>query len=144
MARKRLCTDLKLRGIVFGGRIPGLARAIGRYGSAEAYVQAVVEGSRRDPTLSFQLRNGFEVIGLLRGYVPSDHESLGYAAHLVWRNPHRLDQPDMVPKLISLTCARSTVPISLKGTCTSCQSGPAVKLCMAGMVPTTWSIIMTM
>lgn len=94
-ARKRLCTDLKLRGIVFGGRIPGLARNLQRYGTAEAYVQAVVEGKRRDPTLSFQLSNEFEVIGLLRGYVPSDYDSLGYAAHLVWRNPQLLNQPDI-------------------------------------------------
>jgi predicted amidohydrolase/predicted N-acetyltransferase YhbS len=94
-ARKRLCTDLKLRGIVFGGRIPGLARNLHRYGSAEAYVQAVVEGKRRDLTLSFQLSNEFEVVGLLRGYVPSDYESLGYAAHLVWRNPQLLDHPDI-------------------------------------------------
>jgi predicted amidohydrolase/GNAT superfamily N-acetyltransferase len=94
-ARKRLCTELKLRGIVFGGRMPGLAKNINRYGSAEGYVQAVVEGSRRDPTLSFQLRNGFEVIGLLPQYVPSDHDALGYAAHMVWRNPALHDQPDM-------------------------------------------------
>ncbi len=94
-ARKKLCTDLKLRGIVFGGRLPGLGKAIKRYGSADMYVKAVLEGRRRDPTLSFQLRNGFEPIGLLRDYVPSDHESLGYAAHLVWRNPALHDQPDV-------------------------------------------------
>jgi predicted amidohydrolase len=35
------------------------------------------------------------VVGLLRGYVPSDYESLGYAAHLVWRNPALLDHPDI-------------------------------------------------
>ncbi len=51
-----------------------------------------MEGKRRDLTLSFQLSNDFEVIGLLRGYVPSDYDSLGYAAHLVWRNP-RAAQP---------------------------------------------------
>lgn len=96
-ARKRLCMDLKLRGIVFGGRIPGLARNLARVGSPQAYVQAVREGRRRDPTLSFQLANDFEVIGILREYVPSDHESLGYAAHLAWRNPRLLDQPDMPP-----------------------------------------------
>lgn len=93
-ARKRLCTDLKLRGIVFGGRIPGLAKNIQRYGSAEAYVQAVIEGKRRDLTLSFQLNNDFEMIGLLRAYVPSDYDSLGYAVHLVWRNPQLHDHPD--------------------------------------------------
>ena len=94
-ARKRLCVDLKLRGIVFGGRIPGLAKNIARYGSAQAYVQAVLDGQRRDLTLSFQRSNGFEMVGLLPGYVPSDHESLGYAVHLAWRNPSLLDQPDM-------------------------------------------------
>ena len=82
---------------MFGGRIPGLARNIQRYGSAEAYVQAVADGQRRDPTLSFQLHNDFEIIGLLRAYVPTDYESLGYAVHLVWRNPRLLDQPDMPP-----------------------------------------------
>src|SRR6185312_15540133 len=96
-ARKRLCMELKLRGIVFGGRIPGLAKNISRYGSAQAYVQAVLDGRRRDLTLSFQLSNNFAMIGLLRGYVPSDHESLGYAVHLVWRNPRLLEQPDMPP-----------------------------------------------
>ncbi len=94
-ARKRLCIDLKLRGIVFGGRIPGLAKNIQRYGTAEGYVQAVLDGKRRDITLSFQLNNDFEAIGLLRAYVPSDYDSLGYAVHLVWRNPRLLDHPDM-------------------------------------------------
>ncbi|MDA3915197.1 bifunctional GNAT family N-acetyltransferase/carbon-nitrogen hydrolase family protein [Oleiagrimonas sp.] len=94
-ARKNLCKELKLRGIVFGGRMPGLAKAIKRYSSAENYVQAVTEGRRRDQTLSFQLRNGFEVIGLLHDYVPTDHESLGYATHMVWRNPELHDHPDM-------------------------------------------------
>ncbi len=37
--------------------------------------------------LSFQLHNGFEIIGLLPGYLEQDRESLGYAVHLVWRNP---------------------------------------------------------
>ncbi len=94
-ARKRLCTDLKLRGIVFGGRIPGLAKNVQRYGDALTYVQAVVDGKRKDQTLSFQLANDFEMIGLLRAYVPSDYDSLGYAVHLIWRNPQRHDHPDM-------------------------------------------------
>ncbi|HEX7324519.1 MAG TPA: GNAT family N-acetyltransferase [Rhodanobacteraceae bacterium] len=97
-ARKRLCIDLKLRGIVFGGRIPGLARHMARYGSAEAYVQAVLDGRRRDPTLSFQLSNGFEVVGILRDYVPSDHESLGYAVLLRWTNPRLVFQPKAAPQ----------------------------------------------
>src|SRR5699024_12746361 len=89
--------DLKLRGIVFGGRIPGLARNMRKYGSARDYVQAVVDGKRRDATLSFQLSNDFEVIGILPGYDPTDHESLGFAVHLLWRNPRLMQQPDMPP-----------------------------------------------
>jgi signal transduction histidine kinase len=41
----------------------------------------------RDPVLSFQLRNGFEVIGVLRDYLDDDRHSLNYAAHMVWYNP---------------------------------------------------------
>jgi predicted amidohydrolase/GNAT superfamily N-acetyltransferase len=91
--RKQLCVGLALKGIVFGGRMPGLARRIGKFGSAEAYVEAVVAARARDATLSFQLRNGFELHGLLKGYLPADRESLGYAAHLVWRNPKRPVHP---------------------------------------------------
>lgn len=41
----------------------------------------------RDPVLSFQLHNGFEVIGIIPDYLSADHQSLGYGIHLVWRNP---------------------------------------------------------
>ncbi|HMM68658.1 MAG TPA: GNAT family N-acetyltransferase, partial [Dokdonella sp.] len=93
-ARKKLCQKLGLRGIVFGGRLPGLEKRIKAMGSVEAYVQAVREGRYRDATMSFQLRNGFQLIGILPRYVPGDRESMGYAAHLAWRNPDRHDQPD--------------------------------------------------
>lgn len=97
VARKRLCQKLGLKGIVFGGRLPGLEKRLRQYGSAEAYVDAVLGGRQRDATLSFQLRNGFEYVGLLPRYLPGDRESMGYAAHLVWRNPNRPDQPRMPP-----------------------------------------------
>ena len=58
-ARKRLARELGLKGIVFAGRLPSLARHIKRYGSVEAYVEAVQQKQQRDPVLSFQLRNGF-------------------------------------------------------------------------------------
>ncbi len=92
-ARKRLCQKLGLLGIVFGGRLPGLARRIARYGDAQAYVDAVIAGRQRDATMSFQLRNGFELIGLLPRYLPGDVESLGYATHMVWRNPNHHVEP---------------------------------------------------
>ncbi|TAN08482.1 MAG: GNAT family N-acetyltransferase [Rhodanobacteraceae bacterium] len=94
-ARKRLCRRLRLRGIIFGGRMPGLAKHLAKYPEPQDYVDAVIAGRLRDATLSFQLRNGFEMIGLLRDYLPYDRDSLGYAVHLVWRNPRRMDQPDI-------------------------------------------------
>lgn len=91
--RKRLCQQLGLKGIVFGGRLPGLSKRMKQLGSAQAYVDAVVANRVRDMALSFQLRNGFELLGVLSDYLPSDHESLGYAAHLLWRNPKQSDHP---------------------------------------------------
>ncbi|MCW5771195.1 MAG: GNAT family N-acetyltransferase [Rhodospirillaceae bacterium] len=85
--RKRLCEELRLRGIVFGGRLPGLSRRIRQVGTAEAYVEKVLAGTLRDATMTFQLRNGFEFVRLLKNYFPGDTESLGYAALLQWRNP---------------------------------------------------------
>src|SRR5690606_30990289 len=92
-ARKKLCMDLGLRGIVFGGRLPGLGRKLKQFGTPQAYAEAVQADRVRDPTLSFQLRNGFELLGLLRDYLPSDRESMGWAAHLAWRNPQQADHP---------------------------------------------------
>jgi predicted amidohydrolase/ribosomal protein S18 acetylase RimI-like enzyme len=85
--RKKLCQALGLKGIVFVGRLPSLARRLRKFGSAEAYVEQVVAKQQRDPVLSFQLRNGFEVLGLVPHYLDVDHQSLGYGVHLVWRNP---------------------------------------------------------
>ncbi|HET6603781.1 MAG TPA: GNAT family N-acetyltransferase [Xanthomonadaceae bacterium] len=86
-ARKKLCQRLGLSGIVFGGRMPGYGRREKQFESAEAYARAVEAAAVRDPTLSFQLRNGFNLLGVLKGYLPTDRESRGYSAHLVWHNP---------------------------------------------------------
>jgi predicted amidohydrolase/GNAT superfamily N-acetyltransferase len=86
-ARRALATQIGVKGIVFGGRIPGLARRWKTYGSAKAYVEAVANKRLRDTVLTFQIRNGFEVFGVLKDYLPSDAASKGYAVHLIWRNP---------------------------------------------------------
>lgn len=98
-ARKRLCEKLRLRGIIFGGRLPGLARAIKRFETPEAYVKAVIENVVRDPTMTFQIRNGFEFQGLLKDYFPGDTQSLGYAALMVWKNPAVRNEPTSSSKI---------------------------------------------
>ena len=97
LRRRELCEDLGLKGIVFAGRLPGFARWRKRSGgTVEDYIAEVRRGAIRDGALSFQLRNGFEPIGVLADYLPSDTASGGYAAHLVWRNP-RGREPDTKP-----------------------------------------------
>ena len=85
--RKQLCQELGLRGIVFGGRIPTFSRRRRQYPTIEEYIDAVRSGQARDPVLSFQLRNGFEVLGAIKGYLTVDEPSGGYGIHLIWRNP---------------------------------------------------------
>lgn len=97
-ARKQICQRLHLKGIVFGGRLPGLNRRWGQVGSPERYVELVREGRLRDPVLNFQLRNGFEPIGILRGYLGTDHESRGFATHMLWRNPQVPEDADVAAK----------------------------------------------
>ena len=107
-ARKQLCQTWGLKGIVFGGRMPGLARRMKSVGSAENYVEAVVEKKIKDAAIGFHLANDFELIGVLPGYDVTDSQSLGYATHMFWRNPlydegndakrdkHALDKKDSV------------------------------------------------
>jgi predicted amidohydrolase/GNAT superfamily N-acetyltransferase len=85
--RGRLCEELRLKGTVIAGRLPGYAKRRQQFESPEAYIEAVKARKIRDPVLGFQLRNGFEVLGVLRDYLPGDRQSQGFAAHMVWRNP---------------------------------------------------------
>ncbi len=84
-ARKKVCRDLNLRGMILGGRIPGYAPHREAM-SAEDYVRAVVDRRLADPVLTAQLANGFEVRGVVADYLPSDEDSAGYATILRWRN----------------------------------------------------------
>ncbi|HVB38347.1 MAG TPA: hypothetical protein VND92_07410 [Vicinamibacterales bacterium] len=54
---------------------------------AREYVRRVLRGELRDPTLTFQLKQGFVVLGVVAGYLQHDPESLGYAAVIEWMNP---------------------------------------------------------
>jgi predicted amidohydrolase/GNAT superfamily N-acetyltransferase len=90
--RKKLARSWGAKGIVFGGRLPTLARRVRRFDSPDAYIEEVRQNRQRDPVLSFQMRNGFEILGLLPDYLPEDKDSLGYGVHLLWRNPNAPDE----------------------------------------------------
>ncbi len=84
-ARRVLCKRLNLRRIVAGGRIDGF-RENGQGLSAEQYVKKVENGETKDLVLSFQLREGFVVRGLLSSYI-TDPNSRNFATFIEWKNP---------------------------------------------------------
>ncbi|MGB5324032.1 MAG: GNAT family N-acetyltransferase [Pseudomonadales bacterium] len=84
-ARKELCKNLNLRAIIAGGRIPNYRDHSDRL-SPQQYIEAVRRKELYDPILTFQLSNDFEVKRVLKGYLPEDKESEGYATLLEWFN----------------------------------------------------------
>ena len=89
-ARRDLCEAQNLKGIVFGGRMPGLSRRKGAYPDPRAYLDAVMARRVNDPVIGFHLRSGFEPVGVLKNYLKDDTASMGHAAHMV----ARLDERD--------------------------------------------------
>ncbi|MBW8304185.1 MAG: GNAT family N-acetyltransferase, partial [Brevundimonas sp.] len=57
-ARRDLCEAQNLRGIVFGGRMPGLARRKAAYPAAREYLDAVTARKLNDPVIGFHMRSG--------------------------------------------------------------------------------------
>jgi GNAT superfamily N-acetyltransferase len=81
-ARKDLVRRYGKRGIIAGGSLPGFYNHKSEM-TIEEYVTAVVAGELRDPTLTFQLDNGFEVRGLLENYIEDEADD-GWATLIVW------------------------------------------------------------
>ncbi|MEM9028874.1 MAG: bifunctional GNAT family N-acetyltransferase/carbon-nitrogen hydrolase family protein [Pseudomonadota bacterium] len=94
-ARKNLCEDWGLKGIVFGGRMPGYNRRRKRFPDPMDYIKAVQERQIRDQAIGFHLAQDFEPIGVLPKYDSSDTASAGYATHMLWHNP-RYDEQSSV------------------------------------------------
>ena len=85
-ARHSLAERLGLRRIRAAARLRGYHR-FAQEMSPREYVAKVSRGEIKDPTLSFQLKNGFQVLGVVTGYLRHDPESLGHAAVIEWCNP---------------------------------------------------------
>lgn len=90
-ARAELTRRLGLLRIRAGARLRGYHRYASQL-TAREYCDRVASGEIRDPTLSFQLRHGFQVLDVVSGYLSHDPESLGWAALIEWLNP------DLVPE----------------------------------------------
>jgi GNAT superfamily N-acetyltransferase len=84
-ARQNLVKRHHKLGILGGGLIPGYAQHKQTMTVAE-YVARVVAGELYDATLSFQLRQGFRVRGLLENYI-EDSASDNWSTLIEWVNP---------------------------------------------------------
>jgi GNAT superfamily N-acetyltransferase len=83
--RKELVRRLNRRGIVAGGVMPGFAAHKHRM-TAHEYIDKVIRGELYDSTISFQMHQGFKVMGLLENYI-HDAASDNWSALILWENP---------------------------------------------------------
>ncbi|MCF8039292.1 MAG: GNAT family N-acetyltransferase [Desulfohalobiaceae bacterium] len=94
-ARKEICENLNLKGILLGGRIPGY-RKVADEMTPQQYIQMVKSKEIHDPVLTFQLANDFHIKKLIKNYMPEDRESLGYAVLLEWNNIYFEDRTPLM------------------------------------------------
>lgn len=94
-ARRKLTESLRLLRIRAGSRLRGYCDCAQRLKPQE-YVVGVVEGTEYDPTLSFQLREGFHVLAVVPHYLSDDPESMGYAAVIEWVNPQLISSEHLI------------------------------------------------
>lgn len=91
--REKLTRRLRLLRIRAGARLRGYAKFSSTL-SPEDYVIKILDGELVDPTLSFQLKRGFQVLAVASNYLRHDPESLGFAAVIEWLNPDMVKSTD--------------------------------------------------
>ena len=91
-ARKDLCERLNLKSIVAGGRIPNYGKYADKLKPRE-YIEKVQNKEIYDPTLTFQISNGFHVIKVMTGYLEGDESSREYATLIEWNNIYYEQKP---------------------------------------------------
>lgn len=84
-ARRALCQRLNLRRILAGGRLWNY-ETHAKEMSPQEYAQRVVAGEFRDLVLSFQLREGFQLRGVMPNYL-RDPKSHNHSSLIEWLNP---------------------------------------------------------
>jgi GNAT superfamily N-acetyltransferase len=85
-ARRELVRRLNLRGEIVAGLMPGYPRYRDHM-TVEAYARRTAAGEINDPTLSMQLRQGFQLRKLLYRYV-TDPRSDNVVTLLIRENPY--------------------------------------------------------
>jgi hypothetical protein len=60
----------------------------------EDYISKVKQAELTDPVLTAHLHDGWDVITAIRGYLPHDEESAGWAAVIQWINQESAPPPE--------------------------------------------------
>lgn len=94
-ATRELVVTENLWRMVGGSRLPGYG-AVADAVAADAYVREVVSGTRIDPVLSAHLRDGWQVVKAIHGYLQHDVESANWAAVIQWVNPASPPPPEFM------------------------------------------------
>ncbi len=102
-ARRKLCRKLNKRRILAGGRLWNYCDQADRMGAAE-YAERVAAGELRDLVLSFQLREGFALRGVMANYL-RDARSQNWASLIEWLNPDWRPVP-RGPRKARLACVQ--------------------------------------
>lgn len=93
LATRDLVRALSLWRMVGGSRMPGYARVAAEI-APDDYIRKVKRGDLTDPVLTAHLHDGWDVLAAIRGYLPHDVESAGWAAVIQWLNPARPLPPE--------------------------------------------------
>jgi predicted amidohydrolase/GNAT superfamily N-acetyltransferase len=83
--RRQLCKKLNLRRMLAGGRLIAYYKHA-EHMSPEEYAAKVARGELYDAVLSFQLKEGFALKGIMPHYL-RDPQSLNFATLIEWLNP---------------------------------------------------------
>jgi predicted amidohydrolase/GNAT superfamily N-acetyltransferase len=102
-ARRQLCRRLNKRRILAGGRLWNFADHADHM-TPEEYAERVSAGELRDLVLSFQIREGFVLRGVMPHYL-RDARSHNYASLIEWLNPDYRPRPTG-PRKVRVACVQ--------------------------------------
>ena len=86
VAARELVRARSLWRMVGGSRMPGYGKLATQI-APDDYIERVKRGELIDPVLTVHLHDGWDAITAIRGYLPHDVESAGWAAVIQWLNP---------------------------------------------------------
>jgi GNAT superfamily N-acetyltransferase len=92
-ATRGLVREKRLWRMVGGSRMPGYGRLVGSV-EPDEYITRVKRAELSDPVLTAHIHDGWDAITAIRGYLPHDDESAGWAAVIQWLNPEAPPPPE--------------------------------------------------